>query len=192
MAINNALNAPIPFAVGKGGTGATSLTDHAVLVGSGTSAVTALAAPTDGQLIIGSTGADPSVAALTAGSGISITNGAGTISIDATAGLAWNNETNDANTMAINNGYVINATNLCTMTIPATAAIGSVFAIAGYATNGWVLQANTGQTINFGDDQSSTAGSVTFTNRYDSITIVCTTADTDFAVIASQGNMTVA
>lgn len=38
---------------------------------------------TDGQLLIGSTGATPSVSTLTAGSGISITNGAGSITIAA-------------------------------------------------------------------------------------------------------------
>lgn len=42
-----------------GGTGATSLTDHAVLVGSGTAAVTALAVGATGETLMGSTGADP-------------------------------------------------------------------------------------------------------------------------------------
>ena len=41
---------------------------------------------TDGQIIIGSTGAIPVAATLTAGSGISITNGAGTITIAAVGG----------------------------------------------------------------------------------------------------------
>ena len=44
------------------------------------------AAPTNGQLLIGSTGAVPVAAALTAGAGISVTNGAGTITIAATGG----------------------------------------------------------------------------------------------------------
>jgi cytoskeletal protein RodZ len=39
------------------------------------------AAPTNGQLLIGSTGVAPVAATLTAGSGISITNGAGQITI---------------------------------------------------------------------------------------------------------------
>jgi len=43
--------------------------------------VVSSAAPTNGQLLIGSTGGAPSVAALTAGAGISVTNGAGTITI---------------------------------------------------------------------------------------------------------------
>ncbi len=43
--------------------------------------VASTAAPTNGQLLIGSTGAAPVVAALTAGTGVSVTNGAGSITI---------------------------------------------------------------------------------------------------------------
>lgn len=59
MATNNAINSNIPIEVTKGGTGAASLTDHGVLVGSGTAAVDALAVGTTGQLLVGVTGADP-------------------------------------------------------------------------------------------------------------------------------------
>lgn len=43
---------------------------------------------TNGQLLIGSTGATPVVSTITAGSNITVTNGAGSISIAATAGAA--------------------------------------------------------------------------------------------------------
>lgn len=49
-------------------------------------ALTTTAAPTDGQLLVGSTGAAPVAATLTAGTGITITNGAGSITI-ATTGV---------------------------------------------------------------------------------------------------------
>jgi hypothetical protein len=71
--------------VGSGGTGATTLTDGGVLLGSGTGAITALGQATDGQLVIGSTGADPVLATLTEGTNITITEGAGTITIGTTA-----------------------------------------------------------------------------------------------------------
>jgi len=45
--------------VADGGTGASSLTDHGVLVGSGTGAITPLAVGTTGQVLVGATGADP-------------------------------------------------------------------------------------------------------------------------------------
>lgn len=54
-----------PAEVAKGGTGAGTLTDGGILLGSGTSPVSATAQPTDGQLLIGNTGGDPSLAAPT-------------------------------------------------------------------------------------------------------------------------------
>jgi hypothetical protein len=69
------------LAVGDGGTGASTLTDHGILLGSGTDAVTPLGAATNGQLPIGSTGADPVLATITEGEAIDITNAAGAITI---------------------------------------------------------------------------------------------------------------
>jgi hypothetical protein len=61
---------------------------HGLPIGAGnSSALTWTAAPTDGQLLIGSTGVDPVLATLTAGSGITITNGGGSISISSAGGV---------------------------------------------------------------------------------------------------------
>ena len=70
--------------VANGGTGASTLTDGGVLLGSGTGAVTPLGQATNGQLVIGSTGGDPTLATLTGGANITVTNTAGAISIAAT------------------------------------------------------------------------------------------------------------
>ena len=67
--------------VANGGTGASTLTDHGVLVGSGTDAITPLTAGTNGQVLVGSTGADPVFATITDGEGIDTTLGAGTLTI---------------------------------------------------------------------------------------------------------------
>lgn len=48
-----------------GGTGATTLTNHGVLLGQGTSAVVATAVMSNGQLLIGQTGADPAPTTVT-------------------------------------------------------------------------------------------------------------------------------
>lgn len=48
-----------PVPVGDGGTGASSLTTHGVLLGEGTAAIQATAAMTDGQLLVGQSGANP-------------------------------------------------------------------------------------------------------------------------------------
>ena len=84
ISIANATTTPAitgTLGVASGGTGATTLTDGGVLLGSGTSAITALGQATNGQLVIGSTGADPVLATLTAGANITITEGAGSITI---------------------------------------------------------------------------------------------------------------
>lgn len=149
----------------------------------------------NGQLVIGSGSATNGVAAtLTAGTGISITNGAGSISIASSGvgSLIWNDVSGTTQAAAVNNGYIISNASQTTVTLPATAVEGSVFAIAGKGAAGWILQMNTGQTCHFGSVASSSAGSLTSTNLYDSVTIVCVTANTTFVVIAAQGNLTVA
>ena len=63
-------------------------------------------AMTNGQLLIGSTGADPVAAAITAGSGITVTNAAGSITIAATgSGSTWNKENLTLNGTDITNQY---------------------------------------------------------------------------------------
>lgn len=70
------------LAVAHGGTGASSLTDHSVLVGSGTAAVTAITVGTNGQVLLGSTGADPAFGTLTSSGTITFTTGAGSLAIN--------------------------------------------------------------------------------------------------------------
>ncbi len=67
-----------------GGTGLTSITSGSLVIGQGTAAMKIVGAATNGQLLIGSTGADPELAELTAGNLMSVTSGAGTIQIDST------------------------------------------------------------------------------------------------------------
>ncbi|KKL83372.1 hypothetical protein LCGC14_1975380, partial [marine sediment metagenome] len=72
-----------PLIVAKGGTGVATLTDGGLMLGSGTGAVTSLAQATNGQLPIGYTGADPTLATLTGTTDhINVTNGTGSITLD--------------------------------------------------------------------------------------------------------------
>lgn len=57
----NAFTAPL--SVSMGGLGVSSPTDHAILVGSGTTAITPITVGTTGQVLAGNTGADPSFTA---------------------------------------------------------------------------------------------------------------------------------
>ena len=95
----NALSAAVP--VPKGGTGLTTVTSGGFLYGNGTAAMLQTGALTNGQLIIGSTSAAPVVAALTAGTGIAITNGAGRITIG-------HSDTSSLASLALTNGSVLN------------------------------------------------------------------------------------
>lgn len=70
--------------VADGGTGASTLTDGGILLGSGTSALTALGVATNGQIPIGDGATDPVLATITGDDGITITNGAGSIEVDVT------------------------------------------------------------------------------------------------------------
>ncbi len=69
--------------VNKGGTGATSSTSNGVLLGNGTSPVSTATVLTNGQLLIGSTGAAPVSASLTqaANQGVTVTGGAGSLAL---------------------------------------------------------------------------------------------------------------
>ncbi|MBL8794266.1 MAG: hypothetical protein JNM56_10190 [Planctomycetia bacterium] len=72
--------------IAKGGTNSTAALNNNRLMGSSGGAIVERGAMTNGQLPIGSTGAAPVNAALTAGSGITIINGAGSIEISASGG----------------------------------------------------------------------------------------------------------
>lgn len=70
------------LAVGNGGTGAASLTDGGILLGSNTSAITALGVASNGQIPIGDGATDPVLATITAvANETDVTNGAGSITI---------------------------------------------------------------------------------------------------------------
>jgi len=68
-----------------------ALTDHGVVVGGGTGALDALAIGTNGQILVGSTGADPVFATLTCGDNITCSIGAGTLEIDVDDAFLKNN-----------------------------------------------------------------------------------------------------
>ena len=130
---------------------------------------------------------------ITAGSNITVTGAANTITIAASSGsIPWTTETSSAS-MAVNNGYISNSASLITLTLPTTAAVGSLFYVTGQGAGGWKIAQNASQSINFGSSTTTvgTGGSLASTLTYDSVTIVCIVANTTFNVIASIGNITV-
>lgn len=169
--------------------------NSAVLVSNLTGVPSWTASLTDGQIIIGDTSGTPTPATLTAGSGIGIDNAAGAITINSIGGgVTWTEVTGTSSALAINNGYIANNAGLVTLTLPATAVIGSVIRVQGKGAGLWRIAQNAGQTIHFGASDTTTgaAGYIEATQRYDSVELVCITADTDWAVLgAPQGSLTV-
>jgi hypothetical protein len=156
--------------------GLTGLTNHSLLVGAGTATITNLGVATDGQLPIGSTGADPVLATLTAGTGIGIVNAAGSITISAApAADNWVDQ-GSSTTIASNTNYFVTAA--ATLTLPASPVQGDTIVIDCDTADAVVIQANTGQFIRIGNVISGSAGTATNSLRGDAVTLTYRAATT--------------
>jgi ATP-dependent protease HslVU (ClpYQ) peptidase subunit len=147
---------------------------------------------TAGQILIGTTGAAPTAATLTAGTGISISSVSGSITISSSAlSTNWVNQTTSV-TMVVDTSYFSNSASLVTFTLPTTCAQGVEFAVAGVGSGGWKIAQNASQFINFGNvvTTTGTGGSLASSNQYDVVYLVCTAANTQFSVLGSVGNLT--
>lgn len=178
--------------VSEGGTGVSTLTSHGILLGNGAGDIQATAELSNGQLIIGSTGNAPSAATLTAGSGISITNAAGSVTIASTGGgLAWSVVAVDT-TFVVNNGYGSNAAGAVAFTLPAASAVGDTVAIQGMQ-GSWNVVQRANQQIHIGSGASTlgAGGSISSTNAFDAIELVCLVANSIWYARSVVGNITI-
>lgn len=196
MATNNAINSNFPATPAlpvNGGTGVSSPTAHTLPVAEGASNFNFLGPLTNGQLLIGSTGADPVAAAITAGSGISVTNGAGSISIAATGNAPYVEVTGTSQSMSTNTEYTANNAGLVTLTLPAAANIGDEVTVNGKGAGGWTIAQNASQLIHFGSSVTTTGtgGSLSSTNLWDNVKVKCVTANTTWVVQTAIGNITI-
>ncbi len=128
---------------------------------------------TDGELLIGST-ASPNIRVGTLISpNSSITIGYSdpdiTLDVDKSTVFPWTDE-NSSFTAVAYNGYFCTGNH--TSTLPASPAQGDVISIVRATGGGWVIQANTGQTITVGASSSSSAGTATSNSTGDSMTLV--------------------
>lgn len=141
---------------------------------------------TDGQVMIGVTGGSPVPGTLTAGPGISIAESAGGITISGTgSGIGWNEVSGTSANMVADAGYVSNNAGLVTLTLPATAAFGTSINIIGKGAGGWAIAQNAGQNVQIGNLSSTigVGGSVASTNQFDSLELICTTANTTWTAM---------
>jgi hypothetical protein len=199
MATANAINADTAGLVRYNGTGVfdgVTVTNHATLVGAASNGITSVLQGA-GQVLIGTTASDPTAAALTAGTGISITSASGSITISTlSGGFTWVDVTGTSASMAINTGYLADNAGLVTLTLPATAVQFSEIEVKGYGAGGWLIAQNAGQQIRFGT-ASTTAGvtgSLASTNLNDGVKLIAAVggASTIWTVLSAVGNITVA
>ena len=106
-------------------------------------------------------------------------------------GITWSIVTANE-TMTINTGTVANKGTLLTLTLPATASVGSVIRVVGMNTGLWRIAQNTGGKIHFGDLVTTTGvgGYFESVTAYDAMELVCVVADNEWAVVSSIGNFT--
>lgn len=172
-------------------------TNHSLLLGNATGSINSLGVATNGQIPIGSTGVDPVLATITAGTNISVTNGAGSITIATTgpASFTWQVITVNQ-TAVVNNGYICNKAGTLALLLPATAIIGDIIRVTGINTAlGWQITQNANQQIFFGTGSTTVGvgGSLASTATRDTVEMVCVVAgaSTVWNVISSIGNITV-
>lgn len=172
LLLTNGVNFASPISVPEGGTGDTSLTNHGVLTGAGTSPVVVTAAGTTGQFLGGNTGAAPTFQALSGSTVTSLSFGS--------LGLTPNSATSGAitvgGTLVVANGGT-GQSNLTSHSVLIGAGTSAITQSAVGAT-GTVLSGNTGadptfqaisglavSSISFGSTgltpNSATAGAVT-------------------------------
>jgi len=115
---------------------------------------------------------------------------AGVMSWELSAPGAIVDQTTTPQSMIAGTVYSANIAGLLTFTMPATAAFGDYFEVIGQGAGGWLIQMNTGQTANASSGSTSVAGSLASTNRYNSIKLMCTVANTTFTVSNAEGTIT--
>ena len=79
-------------------------------------------------------------------------------------------------TAAVGNVYVITDASTVTVTLPVTAAFGSIIGVVGDGAGGWIVQPGTGQTIKLVNASAGT--SITSAQQYDTIYMMCVVANT--------------
>jgi hypothetical protein len=146
----------------------------------------------NGQLQIGSTGLPPVNSTLTAGSNVTITNGAGSITISAANPLSPQsfNVVTSSQSLAPNQCYFVNAMSSVDLTLPVTMQAGYVIEILGQGAM-WTVKQNANQTIRFHEQNTTTGvtGQLASVTAYDCVTLRCVVDNTLFIVHPCTGNL---
>lgn len=95
--------------------------------------------------------------------------------------------------MQTSSGYIANGVALVVLTLPTTAAVGDALMILGRGAGLWSIAQAASQVVHFGDVSTTTGagGSITATNRRDTMILVCSVANLEWTVMSSQGSLTI-
>jgi len=185
----------VPVTPLQGGTGLISPAAHQLMVSEGSSAFNLLGVAANGAIPIGSAGADPVLATITAGANITVTNGPGSITISASGGGVGETWTaiSASQTLAINNGYICTSGGALILSLPAVSAVGSIIEITLDGSTSFQIAQGAGQSIRMGSQTTTTGagGSLTSNVQGDSIRMICSVANLRWNVVSSMGNLTV-
>lgn len=140
------------------------------------------ATPSSGNLnIVGDTGLS------TSGSGSTVT-----VSGHSAGVYEWVNVTGTSDSMEAGKGYMANNAGLVTLTLPSTAAQGTVTRVAGVGAGGWIIDQGSGQSINYlGTSTTVTSGTLAGDEVNACIELLCIVADTTWLALSSTGNFTI-
>lgn len=129
------------------------------------------------------------------GIGTSTTGAGNTVTINSTGGGLDCTEITvvGPTQMAIDNCYIANiaSPSVVELILPLTAVIGSVIEIIGKGTGGFQINQNAGQTITLVDSVTTTGvgGLVNSSESRSTLLMTCITADTEWQIVASTGNL---
>lgn len=151
---------------------------------SGTAQVTA-----DGQLLIGA-GSSPHIRVntLTAGTGISIANGAGSITISTTPTFIWEN-IGASQQLVPNHGYFCSFGGALSLLLPSSAAVGDIIEVVLIGSTSWTITQAANQRIRLANTQTTlgAGGSIGSLQQGDHLRLVCQTADLIWVVCGNTG-----
>jgi hypothetical protein len=179
--------------VAGGGTGSTTFTAHGVLIGEGTGPVVATAAGTNGQVLLGSTGADPAFSTLTTSTGVTFTTGAHTLSVDVSTGGFNVNAASTGVALVAQNSYTVTQAAQTSFSLPTTAAVGQMFLVASALgnTSGWIITQGAGQEIWSGTSHTTNGATGTLAGAiHTSVLLMCTVANVEFIVLGNTTGYT--
>ena len=82
---------------------------------------------------------------------------------------------------------------LTTFTLPAAAAFGTIIEVMGDGAGGWTITQAAGQSIRYGNVATTigAGGSLSSSNRYDCVRLICRVADTTWTVVSAIGVLNV-